>query len=150
MEKPTSPAPAQSGEPSASSGISQEHKDLYLSSPTDKLTLKQRRFVEVTAKTLNPTEAATQVYDVKGNRETAHAIAAQNLRKLPIKKAVERALSTNKQDRDVLQEAYNAQRVDKISYGELHRFWRTALELKGKLHHDNSKHVNVGIFIDNS
>jgi len=48
-----------------------------------KLTLKQRAFLKQLSKTLNPTEAAFQVYDCK-DRASARVIACENLTKLNI------------------------------------------------------------------
>lgn len=151
MKEQQSPAPANEVKQSAPLTNSQEQKDKSVSSVDNaapKLSLKRRRFVEITARTLNPTEAVTQVYNVKGNRNTAKSMASELMTKPNVKKALERAMSSNKQDRDVLQEAYNAPRVEKITYGELHKYWKTALELKGKLSSDRSSTTNIGVFID--
>ena len=146
MSEPLSQAPApepQANAPSVSYSESKPVKER-------ELTLKQKKFVRVTAKTLNPTEGAVQAYNVNGNRDLAHTIASENMRKPLVKKALAKAMSTNKQEKDILQDAFTAERVDKITYGELHRFWKTALELKGKLRSEGAQTTNVGIFLDNS
>lgn len=58
-----------------------------------KLTIKQGKFVQKLIDTGNGTEAATQVYNVK-NRNTAHTIASENLRKPTIQQAIRQALET--------------------------------------------------------
>ena len=62
----------------------------------NKLTLKQKKFVEVTAQTLNPTEGARQAYNLgsRGNKDkeamtkTATVIASENIAKPYVKKAL--------------------------------------------------------------
>lgn len=53
-----------------------------------KLTLKQQKWVSLTAETLNPTEAARRVYDIK-NDDTAKSIASENLAKPYLQQALD-------------------------------------------------------------
>ncbi len=55
------------------------------------LTIKQATFAKEYLSTGNATEAANRAYKPK-NRNTAHAIGAENLRKPTIKRAVEKVL----------------------------------------------------------
>ena len=68
-----------------------------------KLTLKEKRFIEETKKTLNPTEAVRRVYDLgsKGGsktpkklNQTARSIASENLTKPHIKREFKEALAS--------------------------------------------------------
>jgi hypothetical protein len=58
------------------------------------LTLKQIKFADEYLKTGNATEAANCAYKPK-NRNTAHAIGAENLRKPTIKRFIEESLEEN-------------------------------------------------------
>jgi len=66
-----------------------------------KLTLKQKKFVKITAKTLNPTEGAKQAYNLKGKTglkdkhkqiTLATTIASENMTKPDIVKAIEQEI----------------------------------------------------------
>jgi len=70
-----------------------------------KLTLKQKKFVKVTAQTLNPTEGARQAYNLKGKTgvkdkdkqvSLATTIASDNMTKPAIKKALQEVLEEQK------------------------------------------------------
>ncbi len=54
----------------------------------DNLTLKQRAWVQKTAQTLNATQAAREVYEIKGSDEVAKEIASENLAKPYLKAAL--------------------------------------------------------------
>jgi len=68
----------------------------------NKLTIKQKKFVNETIETLNPTEAVRRVYDlgakggskkIKQLEQTARAIASENLTKPNIKQAFKELLA---------------------------------------------------------
>ena len=71
----------------------------------DKLTIKQERFVKKTVETLNPAEAARQVYDV-ATTETARAIASQNLTKLNIREALLREFEKKDLNNDLVSDKH--------------------------------------------
>ena len=61
----------------------------------EKLTIKQRKFVDKYVEIWNATESASQVYDCK-NRTTASAIGTENLWKPLIERAIEDRLNDAK------------------------------------------------------
>ena len=63
-------------------------------SPTPQLTVKQRRFLKSYVETGNGTRAALDAYGT-ADPQTAHAIAAENLRKPAIQAAVAELLDAN-------------------------------------------------------
>lgn len=68
---------------------------------TEKITLKQERFAQEYLETGNATEAANRVYKSK-NRNTAHSIGAENLRKPAIKGFIKNAMEENGLNADLV------------------------------------------------
>ena len=59
----------------------------------DKLTLKQKGFIDEVVKTRDPTQSILKVYDVKNrNRVTASSMARENLNKPLIKQTIDQLL----------------------------------------------------------
>lgn len=73
-------------------------------------TPKEKKFAKVYAETGNATEAAARVYDVK-SRESAKAIAAENLSKLTFESYLDAAGLTDNKIASNLKEATEATRV---------------------------------------
>lgn len=107
----------------------------------NKLTFKQRKFVEVYIQTGNATESAMQAYDIK-DRNSAAVIGFENLRKLNIAEFLEESGVTDKRLADKINEGLDAKkRVRDYETGEIsydpdymaqHKFLTTALDLKGR------------------
>ncbi len=117
-------------------------------------TPKEKLFVKEYAKTLNATEAASRVYDVK-TRESARSIGSENLLKLDVSSQLDGVGLTDEYLYQGLLEGTQAQKtvsaqilvkadggiVKKEDEGIIeypdhptrHKYYVTALELKGKL-----------------
>lgn len=111
------------------------------------LTIKQRKWIEVYIDTGNATDAAMQVYDCKGNRETAAQIGWENMRKLDYSDFMEAAGITDALLQKKLMEGLNSDKVktsltepDQVvpDYPTRHKYLETALKLKKRLGADNN------------
>ena len=76
-----------------------------------KLTLKEKKFVKITAKTLSPAQAVRETYNIgskggvkdKQHRDnTVYAIASENLTKPHIKKSLEEAMQEKGIDNELI------------------------------------------------
>lgn len=121
----------------------------------DKLTLKQRRWLDLYIKTGNATEATIQSYACK-NRNSATALASENLRKLNIGEAMEKYGITDQYLLSKLKEGLDSTRtisakiimkgggnrdatsqtddfIDVPDFNARHKYLELALKLKGRL-----------------
>lgn len=105
------------------------------------LTLKQQRFInEFIANGGNGTQAALKAYNPK-NANTAHAIAADNLRKPTVSKAIEEILKPEEADR-----GYVLKGIVEMTRSDNEPIRLKALELLGKVHRmftDRVDHTHV-------
>lgn len=128
-----------------------------------KLTLKQRKWLNIYLETGNATQAAMQSYDCK-DEESAAQIGYENLRKLDITELMEEGGITDKKLKEKLEEGLEATKVvsarvivikgrptsqadgelppadsrtddfiDVPDYAVRHKYLETALKLKGRL-----------------
>ena len=124
-------------------------------------TLKQKGFVKELAKTLNGTEAAMRVYDVK-NRHVAQNIASENMAKPIVKtmlaEALEKAGMTKDRIAEIAQEAGRANTPiifegEVVSEYPAHDTRLKAARLAGELidafpakkHETRSLHANIHV-----
>ncbi len=108
---------------------------------SNKLTVKQRKWLKVYKETLNATEAAMQAYDCQ-DRKTAANIGYENVAKLDIvdildavgldDESIAKGISegAHKSGRPVV---VNGQIKSFPDHGVRHKYYETALKLKGKL-----------------
>lgn len=115
-------------------------------SKTDKLTLKQAKWLELYIETGNATDAAFKVYNCK-DRNTASNIGSENLRKLRVDELMEEMGLTDvaliNATADGLMNAKKVTSagesfVETPDYGTRHRYLETALKLKKRLGADNT------------
>lgn len=135
-------------------------------SPERKLTLKQRKWLDLYIKTGNATEAAMQVYDCK-DRETAATIGWENIRKLDFSELMEESGLTDQLLNTKLAEGLDANKVisariiqrgfsdaqeaneqtdDFIDVPDMptrHKYLETALKLKRRLGPETVNQTNV-------
>jgi phage terminase small subunit len=76
----------------------------------DDLTLKQRKWLKLYLELGNATEAAFRVYDCK-DRDSAHAIGSENIRKLAFADLLEEGGVTNAKLQEKIKEGLDATRV---------------------------------------
>lgn len=113
------------------------------------LTLKQKKFVEVTAKTLNATEGARQAYNLGGkggtsNETTVRTIASENLTKPNIAEAIETLLKEDKTSVEMIHKRNMAQNNSIPASNQ-------AVEMYYKLNgsYAPERSVNLNINLDN-
>ena len=113
-----------------------------------KTTFKQRAFARAYVKNKgNGTQAAVEAYNPR-NRDTAHAIASENLRKPAVMREIDRLLPGDEAEARLIQRAFSANLPDDIKWAELHNFLETSLKLKGLLQNKTSgEPVNVALVI---
>lgn len=100
------------------------------------LTYKQKEFVTQYAKTKNGTRSAMKAYDIKNNnKNTAHVIASENLRKPTVINALQKALNKAKYNPvtsiNALQENERAGIGKKVSASDSIRASELLLKLSG-------------------
>lgn len=112
-----------------------------------RLTLKQRAFVNKTIETLNPTEAAMQVYQPK-NRLTARVMASENLTNPNIRAVIDSALPSDEIENNIIHKALSTKTPKEIKWNELHSYLETSLKLKGRLKEKMDNKTQVAIIIE--
>lgn len=122
----------------------------------NKLTKKQKEFVEAYVVTGNGTQAALTAYDTQ-DPDTAGVIAYENLRKPKIQNALEEALPDELLAKIHLEGLFATRSVFDVK-GELvaedadfsvrHKYLDSAYKLKGK--YAAEKHLNVNVDIEDS
>lgn len=117
-----------------------------------KLTLKQEKFVRITAKTLNPIEAVRQTYNLgakkgKDKDNTASSIAVENMRKPAIKQELREVLAedidSNKRSMLISRNATQSKNIPASNQ---------ALDMLNKIGGDYApeKHINANVNITNN
>lgn len=119
-----------------------------------KLTIKQRKFIDLYLETGNATEAAMQSYNVK-DRESAAAVGYETLRNLQTDELMEKAGISDKRLLEKLNEGLDASKRQRdfetgevfydADYSTRHKYLKTALELKGKTRDNDTPSVQVNI-----
>ncbi|TSC76703.1 MAG: hypothetical protein G01um101429_1148 [Parcubacteria group bacterium Gr01-1014_29] len=114
----------------------------------EKPTYKQRAFARAYVKNKgNGTQAAVEAYNPR-NRDTAHAIASENLRKPAVMREIERLLPGDEVEARLIHRAFSAKLPDDIRWSELHGYIETSLKLKGLLQNKpGNEAVNVALVI---
>ena len=79
---------------------------------------------------------------------TARVEGSRALANPAIQKGIEALLPSEEKTMEVLKDVYDAEREDKVSYKDLHKFWETDLKLRGKLKEGNTNNVQVNMVID--
>jgi len=92
---------------------------------------------------------ATKAYADAYTPEHANTNAYLVLNRDRVKKKITELLPTDEKDAQIIQDAMNAQRNEKISWNDLHAYLETSLKLKGLLHQDKNTN-QVAIIINES
>jgi len=118
---------------------------------SNKLTLKQRKWIKKYIETGNATEASMQSYDCK-DRKSAKVIGSENLSKLNFPELMEDMGLTNVALINVGAEGMTKAKkihgtgdnfVEIPDYAVRHRYWETLLKLKGKLNRDVTTAIQI-------
>lgn len=115
-----------------------------------KLSLKQRKWIEAYLETGNATEAAMRVYNCK-NRDVARNIGGQNVAKLSFDELMDGLGLSDHKILKKIDEGLNAtkplvigSKVAKVEdYSTRHRYVETSLKLKGRLKPEDDGSANV-------
>ncbi len=116
---------------------------------TQKLTRKQKIFVNKYVETGNGTQAALEAYDIDPNgsdpEKTASVIAVENLGKPSVRNALLEALPDELLSK-VHFEGLNATRGEEPDFAVRHKYLDTAYKIKGS--YAPEKHVSINVDVE--
>ena len=113
----------------------------------ERLTIKQERFVKKTVETLNPAEAARQVYDAAKDK-TFREIASENLAKPNIREALLREFEKKELNNDLVSDKHKENIVQNKNLPARNTALEMYYKITGAFAPERQERVSLNINLD--